>query len=515
MKKIQILDCTIRDGGYYTNWDFNSDLIKTYFTSLNKLPIDWIEIGYRSKPQNEYLGQYFYCPDYVLEEARKSYNGKIAVMLNEKDVKKEDLIELIGSAVGNVDMIRLAIDPQNLLRAIDLATQIKKMGFLVGFNLMYMTKWQSISQFYDNLSEVNLVADYFYMVDSFGGIYPEDLIEIITKIKTILTIPIGFHGHNNLETALVNSITAINSGAEMVDCTITGMGRGAGNLKTELFLTALNAKNLFEIDFNALSDVTHEFEKLQEEYKWGTNLPYMVSGANSLPQKDVMDWVGKRFYSYNSIIRALNNQKNKVQDNSKYEAFKSEVSFGKALIIGGGKSIQEHIHAISEFVKSNPDIPLIHASAKNAEFFKGISNTQYFCLVGIEGNRLENILNEIIPFKGNCLLPAFPRKMGTYVPPSVEEITMELDTIEFSPILKDAHTSLALQAAIQLNASKLFIIGYDGYAQSSLSSRNHELFNENEYLFASFKVFTGFELESLTPTMYKNLKHNSIYSIIK
>ena len=254
MKSVQILDCTLRDGGYYTNWDFNKELVETYLISLNSLPIDWIEIGYRSKPQNKYFGEFFYCPDYVIQMAKKLYKGKIAVMLNEKDVKKDDLNELLGSAIGNVDMIRLAIDPLNLERAINLANGIKSMGFLVGFNIMYMTKWKDISGFYEILPNVNNAADYFYMVDSYGGIYPEDLTEILDEVKKRVEIPIGFHGHNNLETALVNSLSAINGGAKMIDCTITGMGRGAGNLKTELFLTALNAKGYYEIDFNALSD---------------------------------------------------------------------------------------------------------------------------------------------------------------------------------------------------------------------------------------------------------------------
>lgn len=514
MKNITILDCTLRDGGYYTNWDFDAELVKTYFKSLNRLPVEWIELGYRSLPKKEYLGEYFYCPDYVLQMAAKYFKGKIAIMFNEKDIQPEHVENLLKSAKPYVHMIRLAIDPKNIMRAVGLAKEIKRQGFQVGFNVMYMSKWKQQPEFLDQLPNINGVADYLYMVDSYGGIYPDEIKEILQIVKQKVTIPVGFHGHNNMELALINAITAIESGAELIDATITGMGRGAGNLKTELLLTALNAKGYFNIDFNVLSDVTHSFEELQLKFQWGTNLPYMVSGANSLPQKDVMDWVGKRYYSYNSIIRALHNQKNKLEDNEKYPLFSPEKLSEKVMIVGGGPSVLQHKIAILQFLNANSDISLVHASSKNVPIFKGVTNRQYFCLVGIEGNRLEMALAETGNFSGNCVLPAFPRKMGTYVPDFVKNVSCELANVEFTDALKDAHTTLALQTSIQLQANQIYVIGYDGYGQERVSSRELELFNENEYLFSHFKLNTGIMPVSLTPTKYSELKSESVYGLI-
>ena len=159
-------------------------------------------------------------------------------------------------------------------------------------------------------------------------------------VKSNTSCPVGFHGHNNLELALVNTLTALEHGAEIVDATILGMGRGAGNLKTELLLTVLNSKFGYDVNFNALGDVVGGFEGLLEKHQWGTNLPYMISGSNSLPQKDVMDWVTTRFYSLNSIIRALENQKNKVADNQSLPVFEAE-HFTNVVIVGGGGNAQE------------------------------------------------------------------------------------------------------------------------------------------------------------------------------
>ena len=140
----QLLDCTLRDGGYYTDWDFCSDIVDSYIESMNKLPIDYLELGYRNNPDKEYLGKFGYCPVSVLTEIRKNSTKKLAVMLNEKSTKPEDLKQLTEPIKGLVDMIRIAVDPKNLLRAIELAKAVKTQGFEVGFNIMYMSKWGGI-----------------------------------------------------------------------------------------------------------------------------------------------------------------------------------------------------------------------------------------------------------------------------------------------------------------------------------------------------------------------------------
>ena len=82
---------------------------------------------------------------------------------------------------------------------------------------------------------------------------------------------------------------------------------------------------------------------LMEQYRWGTNLPYMLAGANSIPQKEVMDWVINRVYSFNSIVRALENRKNNTVDNAKYPTFEATNKYKKVIVVGGGNSVKEHL----------------------------------------------------------------------------------------------------------------------------------------------------------------------------
>jgi len=513
---MNILDCTLRDGGYYTNWDFNHELVLDYFNAVEKLPIEYIEIGYRSTPQKEYLGEYFYCPEYLLKKAKKIMpNKKLAIMLNEKDTKKDDLDILLNPCIGIISLVRMAVSPSKIEEAIEIAKEIKSRGFEVAFNVMYMSEWATDKSMINRFKIVNGVVDYFYMVDSFGGVVPDEVETLTRELKTVISCAIGFHGHNNLELGLANTLAAIKGGIDIIDATITGMGRGAGNLKTELLLTYLSSKHDLDVDFNALTNTVVEFETLQKNYQWGTNLPYMVSGANSLPQKDVMEWVTQRFYSIGSIVRALHNLKENQPDNIKLPIFNlnKKEKFKTTIIIGGGTSVVEHTEAILQFVEKNKnDICIIHASAKNAKPFLVCNVPQYFCLVGNESQRLERIFDDSISIEMKCILPAYPRKMGTYIPSNMKDASFELEKVEFTDKFSDSHFAIALQTSISLSVEKIYVVGYDGYTEQ-IGEKEKNLIAENNYLINKFSTFWK-PLVSLTKSDYNGLVRTSIFSII-
>jgi 4-hydroxy 2-oxovalerate aldolase len=515
MPEFKILDCTLRDGGYYTNWDFDRDTVDNYIISCNNLPIEYIEIGYRSIPLNGYYGEYFYLPKHVLNRIKSLSTKKLVIILNEKDTRIEHIPQLLEPCVGIIDLVRIALDPKEITRATILAKEIKKMGFEVAFNVMYMSKWKYQPNFLELLPQVDGIVDFFYMVDSYGGVYPNDVKETTNLIREILpNTKLGFHGHNNLELALINTLTAIEEGCSIVDATVTGMGRGAGNIKTELLLTALNAKGTLEVDFNSLSKIVDSFSNLKRHYEWGTNLPYMFSGANSLPQKDVMNWVGKRYFSFNSIIRALQKISIPSVENDQLRKLDNVTKFKSVLLVGGGSSVNLHQDAVLVYLMKNADTAIIHASSKNALVFKNLSNKQYFCLVGNEGYRMEDVFKMELPEDCICILPPSPRKMGTYLPKYFKGDFYELDKYTFKTKLEeDSHTAIALQLAYDLGAVEINCIGYDGYSYSLADMKQQELFAENQMLFSKFMEQSGIKILSLTPTSYE-LEINSIYKWI-
>jgi 4-hydroxy 2-oxovalerate aldolase len=510
MDNCNLLDCTLRDGGYYTNWDFEDDIVKKYIEITNILPINYIEIGYRSKPQTNYLGKFGYSPSFELQQIREQSCKKIAIMLNEKDTKANDVKELLSPVTDLIDMVRIAVAPENLERSILLAESIKQLGFEVGFNVMYMSKWTDNDTFLGKLHKVNKIADVFNMVDSYGSILPKQIIEILQIVKKEVTCPIGFHGHNNLEMGLINTLTAIDNGANSVDATISGMGRGAGNLKTELLLTCLNKHYDLEVDFNALGEIVSTFTELHKQYKWGTNLPYMISGANSMPQKDIMDMVSNRLFSFNNIVRAVSNKKEKLADNDKFSIFDFP-SCENVLIIGGGNSAAVHIKGVKAFIQKNKPLAIVFATARHFSFYRPFDNRQYICLTGTEGKRLITQLNDE-PFEGTAILPPYPRKMGTDVPQKLRNSTFELSSIDFADKRYfDSCTAIALQIAKQIQAKNIYLIGYDGYVGGMLSEKEHDLTMENQTLFNDFQNYYKTTLASLTPTLYGGLEIKSLY----
>jgi 4-hydroxy 2-oxovalerate aldolase len=135
---MKILDCTLRDGGYYTNWDFDRKTVDVYIQSMNQLPIDYLEIGYRSNVLSGYLGEYFYLPIYVMERIKAETTKKLVVIFDEKNVSADDAEDLLKACIGIIDMVRIAIDPKQFLRAIGLAKVVKGMGIKLIFWIYYL-----------------------------------------------------------------------------------------------------------------------------------------------------------------------------------------------------------------------------------------------------------------------------------------------------------------------------------------------------------------------------------------
>lgn len=509
---MKILDCTLRDGGYYTDWDFSSGVVEAYIQAMNALPIDYLEVGYRNNPSKEYLGQFGYTPVATLAKLRKMSTKKLAIMLNEKNTRPADLESLLKPIVGLVDMVRIAVDPKNFERAAELAKAVKGYGFEVAFNMMYMSKWAGDLDFLKNLAKLDGVVDLFCMVDSFGGVTPKEVRATLSEVRKNTKVAIGFHGHNNLQLGLINSVTAIEDGVDFVDVTVTGMGRGAGNLNTELLLTYLNKHAGLQVDFNVLGDVVSAFAPLQEKYGWGTNLPYMLSGANGIPQKEVMDWVTNRVYSFNSIVRALDNRRNHAADNARFPIFDFEKKYSSVVILGGGPNAKTHCEAVRSYLAARPDAAIVFATARHAAVYQGLPNDAYYCLVGNEGRRLMATVGATV--RGVCILPPYPREMGTEVPIFVQTQTYELPQIDLTETYRDSVTTIALQLALGLTEGEVYVVGYDGYPGSVLSEKEMALSHENQTIFAAYRAKAGKTLKSLVPTLYKSLVVESVYQFV-
>ncbi len=501
---MRILDCTLRDGGYYSNWDFDPSLVKKYLSILDTMPIDYIELGYRQPAKEEYMGEYAYLPMSTIEQCKKyAPNKKLAVMLNLKDVDEETASALVSPLAQHIALIRLATTPNDIEKAARVASVIKRFGLMVSVNVMYMSTWNDVPEYWVALPKLNGIADILCMVDSFGAVYPNDIAQIVERVRTCVDIPIGFHGHDNLSLAFANTLAAIDAGCEIVDATIMGMGRGAGNLKTELLLTYL-AKSDSSINLNNVVELRSQFEMLYEEYHWGTNMPYMISGVNSLPQKEIMAMLSQRRYSIASIVRKLQNRLKK-QSKQSYKPLVQEPSDKPVLFIGGGASVAKHIDKIVDFLYIYDDIPVCFLSAKHLSLFDDINNPRYFCMIGNEGARVEAQMQHIK--QSDKFVVSKHGNAEAYIPGALQAHTF---VIAMSEERSDAPLALAIEIVRFISSKKhIMLVGLDGYS-SSKREDIYDMMRENQDLFDAYK--NEFRFQSLLPTEYKNIQKGSIYS---
>ena len=507
--KYKILDCTLRDGGYYTNWDFSPTVIHNYFSAIETLPIDLIEIGYRNIISKEYFGQFFYTPVSTINNIKKLTAKPLVIILNERDLTIDQINDILLPCIGKIDMIRLAVDPDNIDQAILKSSFIKSMGFKVAFNVMYLSKWIHNYNFHKKFKTIEESTDYLYMVDSFGAVFPSELRNSIKNIKKLSKVKLGFHGHNNLELAHANTLIAIEEGVDIVDCTILGMGRGSGNLKTELLLSTLSKTN--EINFDLLSQTIEDFQKLKDKYEWETNLPYMIAGVHGIPQKKIMEWLTSKFYNLTNVVKALNKKINKTEEEL-FLPFHFKKKVEKTIIVGGGHSVLIHLKAILNFLEYNKDIVLIFSSARFLKYFDHLKNDKFVCLIGNENKRFEENQKGFHLSNLKIVIPPKPREMGTYIPEGWQQNVMELNEISLNSNLVN-HFSISLEIANQIGNTINYLIGFDGYDSNSFSEKNKSIFYENQKV-VNAALENKMNLKSLVPTRYSIKSICSIYSLI-
>lgn len=284
-----ILDCTLRDGGYYTNWTFETKMVRDLIHSLDLSGVDVVELGYKSPKKG---GKYRKCNDRFIWEVleyRLPVNLKLAFMIDAKDFIKDnkvnyDLIDDVihDSSESPFDICRLAMKHSEIDQGIEIGKYIKSKGYELIVNLMAITLL-SENQILDFGKLKNISPKVFYFADSYGNLEAEK-VESIVKVFKKFCSKIGIHTHDNLGLAFSNCLTAMRSGVQWLDCTLMGMGRGVGNVNTEQLITYFqySKKEKFYNCKPLLRVIDNWMLPLMNQYKWGFTHNYMVSGLEHI-----------------------------------------------------------------------------------------------------------------------------------------------------------------------------------------------------------------------------------------
>jgi 4-hydroxy 2-oxovalerate aldolase len=206
------------------------------------------------------------------------------------DIGRVELDNIPPKNKSVIDMIRVAAYVHQMDKAIVLAENCLDKGYETTINLMAVSKVNE-RDLDEALADVaRSRVPIFYVVDSFGSMYCEQIELLAKKYAEVLKgKTIGIHAHNNMQLAFSNTVTAIIHGCNMLDATLLGLGRGAGNCPIEVLIAFLkNPKYRLLPLFQTIQDYIHP---LQKEIDWGYHIPYLVTGAMNEHPKDAMDWM--------------------------------------------------------------------------------------------------------------------------------------------------------------------------------------------------------------------------------
>lgn len=279
---LKILDCTIRDGGLINSHKFDDELTRAVYQTCVEAGVDYVEFGYKASKKifsRTEFGKWKFCDEDDLRDiiGEKNESIKISVMADaERTDYHEDILPRDRSVV---DCVRVACYIHQIPAAIDMVKDAHDKGYETMLQLMAAS---TVSQhaLKDALAiAAKCPAAGVYLVDSFGVFYSEQVREYTRMYLEAMAgtgKDVGFHAHNNQQLAYANTIEALIAGANRVDATISGIGRGAGNCPLELLIGFLhNPKFRLRPVLKCCEDI---FVPLSRKMDWGYSIPYALTG---------------------------------------------------------------------------------------------------------------------------------------------------------------------------------------------------------------------------------------------
>ena len=496
MKELIHLDCTLRDGGYYNSWDFEDKLVNDYLNSMDEANIDYVELGFRFIENKTFFGPYAFTSDSFLESLDIPKNIKIGIMINGADLisKKDNPENLIKHLIQKsakdspVKLVRLACHLKDIPQIIPCTQYLKDSGYLIGFNVMQASELtnndvESLCGLFNEYP-----VDVVYFADSMGSMYPRDVIRISREFKKNWNGPIGIHTHDNMGLAMQNTLAAVENGITWIDSTITGMGRGPGNAKTEEMLIEL--KESFNKDLNVIPTfmlLDNHFLPMQKKYLWGKNPYYYLSGKYKIHPTYIQSMlIDDRFQNDDilSVINYLKDNGGKSFNSSNLDAAKNffEISnrqdnqdewnpsdfinSREVLIVGTGPGSAKYSKAIESYIQNKK--PCVIVLNKN----KSIASNLISARIACNPFRMVADRESYISSKEPIIMPksALPDSLkDSFKEKNIYDYTLQIAPKKYNISLTGCILPsplvfhYALSVCASGNARRILLAGFDGY----------------------------------------------------
>ena len=535
MKNIKLLDCTLRDGGYYNAWDFDVDLVEAYLQAMKALEVDYVELGFRFVGADGFKGALAYSTDSYIRGLQVPEGLRLGVMLNASDVvNHDDGIEAVLDMLfvpadeSPVELVRLACHIHEFERALEACRWLKERGYVVGINLMQIADRDD-----DEIEAVAELAEgsaveVLYFADSLGGLTPDQTAHIIHRLRVHWTGALGIHTHDNMGNALANSMRAIQEGVTWIDGTVTGMGRGPGNAKTEYLAFELDPYRERRGNVTPLLGlIDRHFRPMQHAYGWGTNAYYYLAGKYGIHPTYIQQMLEDSRYGaadLQAVIDQLRTNGGKKFSVDMLEASRqfyrdepvgtwrpSELLAGRdVLILGTGPGVAKHRAAIEAFIRKQKPVVVALNTQNNLD--ASLIDVRAAC-------------HPVRLLADGAAHAALPQPLITPASMLPEHVLTGLagsDLLDYGLSVREGTTeygdtwcvlpsSLVVAYVLAIcasgRASRVLLAGFDGYPDGD--PRNAEM----ETVIAEYhNGQPGAELISITPTRY-GIKSTSVYNI--
>jgi 4-hydroxy 2-oxovalerate aldolase len=545
---IKLLDCTLRDGGYYNDWDFNPDLVADYLEAMAALKVDFVEVGLRSIKNEGFKGECAFSTDSFIDNLTipMELTDKIGVMINGSELtsKITDSLSLEDQeaaqvttleklfkhkSLSRVSLVRVACHVHEFEACLPASKWLHGQGYLVGFNLMQIADRteEEITELAQKASSFPI--DILYFADSMGGLNPQQVSQIISAFNNGWNGALGIHTHDNMGQAISNSLQAVSDGVTWVDSTVTGMGRGPGNAQTEYLTMALEAyrKNTGNLT-KLFGLIRKHFKPLQAQHGWGINPYYYMAGQSGIHPLYIQEMLKDSRYSDEDVLAVIDHLKLKDSNNfslSKLEAAryfyldkpngtwspKKVMQDRMVLILGTGPGARKYREAIEQFIEQHQPYVIGLNTQKNIR--EDLVNVRAAC----HPVRLLADCHEHIELPQPLITPA------SMLPQDLQEALAEKELFNFGVAINndgfkfhEKYAELpaflviayALAIATSGQANCIYLAGFDGYAAGDI--RNQEMID----LFKNYSNSLGsLPIKTLTPNQYQ-LQSISIYGQI-
>ena len=486
MRSVKVLDVTLRDGGCVIDFDFGQDYMDQILNGLEKSDVDIVELGYLDSTKGTVQGRTQFCDEQVIAQYFLKNNKPGVTYVAMMDFGKFDPAALAPYDGTGIDGIRIAFHKKDRINMIPVARTVLEKGYELFIQPMTIMRYsdKEILELLDAVNSELAEATAFYLVDSFGEMRMDDLNRIAHLVDHNLSpkMTMGFHSHNNLQLSYSNAVTLLQFFTDrnlMIDSAILGMGKGAGNLNTELFLEHLNlyyGKN-YKIA-PLLEVIDHVLNTIRAEYYWGYSIEYYLSSVNHCTPSYASHFYKKHMLPVEQVAELLSliSEEKKVSFDKEYaeklylsynarchqnddlEIEKlTEIIRGKrVLLIAPGKQLLNNRELVEKILKSQD---VISVSLNNFEHFE----TDYVLTTRVDAfKKAQQHDKKIIVTSG----------IDDGLAGNIHVIDYE-KWITVENGVQDSSGIVALKLVTACGASELLLAGFDGFS-ANMNENYHD-----------------------------------------